>query len=775
MKKHTYNSWMRLLACFICTISLLGIGLGAVATYFFIENPDKEVYLKDGNENLMLNYALYAIEHEEELESQDFLADTNLYMSFNKIEYLDDNDSVATNREIFSNMPEGVKPTNVLSKLYAAADVYYSIDSLAQAMNVHYNLSDRDRMSSVIIDGYVFDVNKGIFYYHTEKGYFKADYVYVSEGGMSYDYRLTVRDGREIYYNSYYDKILDTSNYHSWDWIRLSVKKMGITSEYYGAMVQLIEDSSIIENELCSMNYYVDNYHVFYVSEHVSHYQVKMALSDTLTKQDLFVEYKAIIDVVYSYEGLHWWVLSASVFGLIIGLVLLAISAAKDKEELTFFHRIPLLLFTGMIAGVEVLLAGGIFLYMNFLGNRNGWQVNLTGVIVPTLTMGSVMIFLMFVYLANLMSRIRTKTFWRYTVLYYLSRPIVAVYRAACENISLFWKGVMVLSFVTLVELFIFGVSRYHLEMLFGLFIIEKIIVIFVVVLILLQMQKLRDGAKHVTSGELNHKIDASGMYGVFKEHAEDINRMSDGIKIAVEDQMKSERFKTELITNVSHDIKTPLTSIINYVDLMKKEEITDSTILEYMDVLDRQSARLKKLIEDLMEASKASTGNMEVHLEKCNLGVFLTQVVGEFEDKLSANGLEAVVVKPEDAVYVLADGRLLWRVFENLMNNVCKYSQANTRVYVTLEVEGDNANVVFKNISKTALNISSEQLLQRFVRGDSSRHTEGSGLGLSIAQSLTELMDGQMRLDIDGDLFKATVKFNVDLICGEFLEASEE
>ena len=181
----------------------------------------------------------------------------------------------------------------------------------------------------------------------------------------------------------------------------------------------------------------------------------------------------------------------------------------------------------------------------------------------------------------------------------------------------------------------------------------------------------------------------------------------------------------------------------------------------EYVDVLDRQSARLKKLIEDLMEASKASTGNIAVHFEECNVDVLLTQVIGEFEDKLMASGLEVVVDKPEEPVMVIADGRHMWRVLDNLMNNVCKYSQPNTRVYVSLVKEGQTASIVFKNISKTALNIPSEQLMQRFVRGDSSRHTEGSGLGLSIAQSLTELMNGKLKLDIDGDLFKVTLKFN--------------
>lgn len=229
----------------------------------------------------------------------------------------------------------------------------------------------------------------------------------------------------------------------------------------------------------------------------------------------------------------------------------------------------------------------------------------------------------------------------------------------------------------------------------------------------------------------------------------------------AVEERMKSERFKTELITNVSHDIKTPLTSIINYVDLLEKEKLDNPKAEEYLEVLERQSARLKKLIEDLMEASKASTGNLAVHLERLEAGVFLVQTVGEFEEKTMASNLELLIQKPETPVYIMADGRHFWRVIDNLMNNICKYAQPGTRVYINLEVSGEEVLMTFRNTSRYALNISSEELMERFVRGDSSRNTEGSGLGLSIAQSLMELMNGKMELYVDGDLFKVVLHFS--------------
>ena len=228
---------------------------------------------------------------------------------------------------------------------------------------------------------------------------------------------------------------------------------------------------------------------------------------------------------------------------------------------------------------------------------------------------------------------------------------------------------------------------------------------------------------------------------------------------IAVEQKMKSERLKTELITNVSHDIKTPLTSIINYVDLLQKAHTRDEEA-QYLEVLQRQSARLKKLTEDLVEASKASTGNVSANLVQTNVVESINQALGEYEDRLAAGSL--LVVKSFDAedLSILADGRLLWRILDNLLGNVCKYALAGTRVYVTAAAEGGEVVLSIKNISRQQLNVSVEELMERFVRGDTARTTEGSGLGLNIARSLTELQRGKLHLVVDGDLFKAELRF---------------
>ena len=271
------------------------------------------------------------------------------------------------------------------------------------------------------------------------------------------------------------------------------------------------------------------------------------------------------------------------------------------------------------------------------------------------------------------------------------------------------------------------------------------------------QMKSLKAAGEKLAAGEFEYKIDTKHMYWEFKHHAENLNSIGDGMAAAVEQRMKSERLKTELITNVSHDIKTPLTSIINYVDLLERPH-SDEEGREYLEVLERQSKRLKKLTEDLVEASKASTGNMSVTLAPTSTLEIINQSLAEYGQRMEAGKLSVLINVPEPAPAVRADGRLLWRVMDNLFNNVVKYAMPETRVYVDVRTSEGNAVISVKNISRAALNVSAGELMERFVRGDASRSTEGSGLGLSIAKSLTELQHGQFSISTDGDLFKAEV-----------------
>ena len=269
----------------------------------------------------------------------------------------------------------------------------------------------------------------------------------------------------------------------------------------------------------------------------------------------------------------------------------------------------------------------------------------------------------------------------------------------------------------------------------------------------------LLDMAKRMRAGNLDIKVDENHMLGAFRDFAVELNGLSDVVQLAAQKQMRSERMRTELITNVSHDIKTPLTSIINYVDLLQKPHSQEDGE-KYLEVLSRQSARMKRLIDDLIELSKASTGNIPVELTKIDAVEAVNQALGEFTDKLKAAGLTPLFRQPEEPLYIHADGRLLWRAMSNLLSNAVKYAQPGTRLYIDMVAVDKKVCISLKNISRDPLNISAEELMERFVRGEASRNQEGSGLGLNIAQSMMELQHGALELLVDGDLFKATLIF---------------
>ena len=351
---------------------------------------------------------------------------------------------------------------------------------------------------------------------------------------------------------------------------------------------------------------------------------------------------------------------------------------------------------------------------------------------------------------------------WR--VLRWCWKWIKAAFRALgklLHGLPLVWKWIPVFLALMIVDFLLTFYFRRDGDMLFFVKLMQWALLGAAMLYLILAFRRLRVGAKAIAQGEENVVIDEKYLIGDLKDHAEDLNHIRDGLSRAVDERMKSERLRTELITNVSHDIKTPLTSIINYVDLLAREETENEKTKEYVEVLQRQSARLKKLTDDLVEASKASTGNLPVAAEKLELGVLLDQTAGEYGERLAAKSLDLRVTKPEEPVYVQADPRHLWRILDNLMNNILKYAQPGTRVYLSLEREGGKAALSFRNISAQPLNVRPEELTERFVRGDSARSTEGSGLGLAIAASLAKLQGIDLDLSVDGDLFKVILRFD--------------
>ena len=303
--------------------------------------------------------------------------------------------------------------------------------------------------------------------------------------------------------------------------------------------------------------------------------------------------------------------------------------------------------------------------------------------------------------------------------------------------------------------------DRFIMILLFLFLIIFNFVVYHFIYKKSMEFDRLEYAVKSMAIGDINYKLEETDFSGKEIITAKSLNSIGQGLEKAISNQVKSERLKADLITNVSHDLKTPLTSIINYVDLIKREEIQNKKVAEYVDVLERKSRHLKNLTEDLLEASKLSSGNVSVEMNNIDIVEMIMQMNGEFEEKYAQNSLTLVPDLPKEAVMVNADVRHLWRILDNIYTNACKYAKRDTRVYVSIKSEEDMAVFIMKNISEYPLNINSDELTERFVRGDISRSTEGSGLGLSITKSLADLQKAVFDIQIDGDLFKIIIKLH--------------
>lgn len=359
--------------------------------------------------------------------------------------------------------------------------------------------------------------------------------------------------------------------------------------------------------------------------------------------------------------------------------------------------------------------------------------------------------------LLSVAGRAKAPGFFKNTLIY---KVFAWIFRGL-GRIPMVWRTALVWGALCLAELFFMFMLGWNEEQYAVLWLLSRGVLTIVILYLASSLRLLQKEGQAIADGQTDYKGKPIPRWlPALKKHEDNLQSIQSGIQKAVDEQTRAERMKTELITNVSHDIKTPLTSIVNYVDLLEKEDIQPEKAKEYVDVLNRQSARLKKLTEDLVEASKASSGSLPVHLAPTDVNVLLSQLAGDYIEKLEGAQLEPIFHPAPSQPVIQADGQLLSRVLGNLFSNICKYAMPGTRVYFESTADEKTVSLTFKNISKYELNIPAEELMARFVRGDRARHTEGSGLGLSIAQSLTELQGGTFRIEIDGDLFKAVVTF---------------
>ena len=430
--------------------------------------------------------------------------------------------------------------------------------------------------------------------------------------------------------------------------------------------------------------------------------------------------------------------------------------AGREEAVAGWQEKIPFDLYVAVVLGGSAMLVAAAASGME---NTFGFEPI---VIAAVLACCAAAYALFLAFWMTLCARVKLGRWWENTVCCWLLRLCRRILRWCWRVLCRAWGALagfvrgIPLVWRTAVGCCVIGVLLFALESNHADGLLLMLIAVLSVAACLLSMQlrRLQKGGEALAAGDLTSQVDTSHMYFDLKHHGENLNAISRGMSIAVEQKLKSERLKTELITNVSHDIKTPLTSIVNYVDLLQREH-TPEQEREYLAVLDRQAHKLKKLTVDLVEMSKASTGNIPCHIARRSVRELIDQTVGEYAEKLSAARLEPVVTLPDEDLYCLCDGALMWRVLDNLLSNACKYACAGTRLYIAARREGETVAFSFKNISRDALNIDPDELLERFVRGDSSRTTEGSGLGLNIAKSLVELQKGTFSIAIDGDLFK--------------------
>ena len=473
-----------------------------------------------------------------------------------------------------------------------------------------------------------------------------------------------------------------------------------------------------------------------------------------------------------TYSKLMFPMLAGAIFGSVlwlIGMVWLTVTAGrkpKDEEiHLNGFDRWYTEIAAGAVIGIW--LAGTIISGTLIANSSLGYSHAVVTVIVTCLICGTYTMAWFLIGYLSLVRRIKAGTLWKNslirTVLKWIGKcsgKLVDFARAFSRNTAEKIKVLLVGGAFLFLQFLIIGCGFTGA----GVFLMILLIVDAAAVIFIIRkadgLDLIMDGLKKISDGELQYKIKTDTLTGKQKVMAEYINNIGSGLDAAVENSLKKERMQTELITNVSHDLKTPLTSIINYVDLMKRENPTDPKIQEYLRILDEKSQRLKVLTEDVVEASKASTGNIKLEMNDIDFVEMVQQVIGEFEEKFQEKNLTMMVHFTDEPSIIYADGQRMWRVLENVFGNVVKYAMEGTRVYA--EISNRNKKVTFslKNISAQPLNISADELTERFIRGDVARNTEGSGLGLSIAKSLTELQGGEFKLYLDGDLFKVMITF---------------
>lgn len=515
----------------------------------------------------------------------------------------------------------------------------------------------------------------------------------------------------------------------------------------------------------------MDDLLMIYEDDADTGYTLKLYLDTTYPVEDYFSQ-RANAYNEFQYLKKVVLVVTGCMLGLCLILtIMLTVFAGRTKEQkevvLSWIDRPPLELVLLFWTGV----AGCVVAMIVYSASNSYYEASYTWIIISGFVAAIGDAMAMTGYL-SLVRRIKSRTFWKNSLCY---RIITGVRRVI--------RNLMTITRVSQRWVFICGIyivlmlccCFIHTKVSLWIVVLSSITGIFFVYRDAVSRQRILEGMEKITQGELDHQIDLREVNMFQMEVAQAINQIGTVTQQAVNQSMKDEHLKADLITNVSHDIKTPLTSIINYVDLLKREEIQDEKVQGYLEILDQKSQRLKQLTEDLVEASKLSSGNVELDMQKMDFNEILIQALGEFEEKFDSKNLQVILKRPEGQVAVMGEGRRIWRILENLFQNIYKYAMPGTRVYAELVKDEEKMVFTLKNISEHSLNIAADELTERFIRGDVSRTTEGSGLGLSIARDLTTLQKGSFHISLDGDLFKVILTFDLIQDMEQKIEKSAE
>ena len=569
------------------------------------------------------------------------------------------------------------------------------------------------------------------------------------EGNTNLAYMIVDLDNKKVYTNR-----LAYQKFDEWEKNLDNLKKLGV---YAIATPKLTEYRSNIDMDgsqwksLIGGNMWTDNYECVF------------AVDTSYPIQDDFYQESKIYQEYAPQVRFTFWIAIATGFAMLVILAWLTIVAGRsNREEGIVLNRIDkmkteifiLLSVAVMVTCIygEISLSYSLLNGVRFSGDgfSDTSVLIFAGIVAVSFCMTGLTLWL------GMVRRIKAKTLWKNSILCLIIKYV----RIGIRHLGEVWKAAIL--FGVLVVVHWIAIAMWEPGIWLFVMLAAEAGAFFYLMRRAIGRARIIKGVKAIADGQVDYQIPLNGLKGGQLEAAVSINKIGDGLDRAVEESVKNERLKTDLITNVSHDIKTPLTSIINYVELLKREDFEDPKIRNYLQVLEEKSYRLKTLTEDVVEASKVSSGNISLEMMNLNLVELVNQTCAEFEEKFEARNLKMIMNLPAEPATIYADGRRMWRVLANVFNNAAKYAMEGSRVYVDLVQTGEEVQLTIKNVSEQPLNISADELTERFIRGDVSRSTEGSGLGLSIAQNLTKLQGGKFELYLDGDLFKVLIRFPV-------------